>query len=206
MAGRAGRRLIPDPARYSGRLWRILFSDWQRKALDPARHPEGRFHHDGQRALYASPTPDAAGVAIDSYYRPGDPPRIILPLWLDGARLLDFRDPATSAALGASRRRNHRRLAHRSRGRAPGAQLAGQRCSPGRGRRWDHLFFTQGAPALARRPVLLEWAIRPGVAPGWRSPTLRISANCRRIGFLSPETLQSARLMKRHLNPRPVAR
>ena len=100
MAGRAGRRLIPDPAGYSGRLWRILFSDRQHEALDPARHPEGRFHHDGQRALYASPTPDAAGVAIDSYYRPGDPPRIILPLWLDGARLLDFRDPATSAALG----------------------------------------------------------------------------------------------------------
>ncbi len=87
---------------FSGRLWRILFADRQTEALGAARHPEGRFHHDGQRALYASPTTEAAAVAIDSYYRPDDPPRVIVPLWLEGARLLNFRASATSTDLGLS--------------------------------------------------------------------------------------------------------
>ncbi len=85
---------------FSGRLWRILLADRQGEAPEAARQPEGRFHHDGQRALYASPTREAGAVAIDSCYRAGDPPRVILPLALENARLLDFRDPETSAALG----------------------------------------------------------------------------------------------------------
>lgn len=69
-------------------------------ALEPARHPEGRFHHSGQRALYVSPERATAGVAIDSYYRPGDAPRVIVPLYLESTALLDFRDLETSTGLG----------------------------------------------------------------------------------------------------------
>jgi len=43
---------------FSARLWRAL----PRGAdpLSPAPSPEGRFHHSGQRAIYLSPSPQAA--------------------------------------------------------------------------------------------------------------------------------------------------
>ena len=81
----------------SGRFWRILFADRAGEALAPVRHPEGRFHYGGQKAIYLSPSIEAAHVAIDSYYRPDDPPRVVIPLRLEAARLLDFRNPAIAA-------------------------------------------------------------------------------------------------------------
>lgn len=70
------------------------------QALAPAISPEGRFHHDGQHALYVSPRPDWACHAIAPYVRPDDPPRVIVALHLADARLLDLRDPAHCAAFG----------------------------------------------------------------------------------------------------------
>ena len=77
----------------SGLYWRILFADRAGEALAPVRHKEGRFHHSGQEAIYLSPSIEAAHVAIDSYYREDDPPRVVIPLRLSDAYLLDFRDP-----------------------------------------------------------------------------------------------------------------
>ncbi|KIC12363.1 hypothetical protein RA19_03180 [Leisingera sp. ANG-M1] len=66
--------------------------------MAPARAPEGRFHHSGQPALYASLTPEGAGIAIKRYISPGDPPRIILPLQVTAARITDLRGrPGVSA-------------------------------------------------------------------------------------------------------------
>ncbi len=84
----------------SGRFWRITFAEHARQVLDGVRHPEGRYHHDGQPALYASPTPEFAAMAVDAYLRPGDPPRVICPLALSDARLCDLRDPDICATLG----------------------------------------------------------------------------------------------------------
>ena len=62
---------------FSGPVWRILFQSQAGSPLDPARAPEGRFHHHGQSALYASLSEEGAGVAIRRYVSAGDPARVI---------------------------------------------------------------------------------------------------------------------------------
>lgn len=74
---------------FCGLVWRILDARRADDPLGPARSPEGRFHHSGQRALYASLTAEGAGVAIARYVADTDPPRIIQPL---AARLTAVRD------------------------------------------------------------------------------------------------------------------
>ncbi|MCE8547268.1 RES family NAD+ phosphorylase [Ruegeria pomeroyi] len=76
---------------FSGTVWRILFADQAGAPTAPARAPEGRFHHSGQKALYASLTPEGAGVAIRRYVGPQNPPRVIVPLLVTDARLADLR-------------------------------------------------------------------------------------------------------------------
>ena len=76
---------------FSGTVWRIVFADQAGAPTAPARAPEGRFHHSGQSALYASLTPEGAGVAIRRYVGPQDPPRVILPLLVTSVRLADLR-------------------------------------------------------------------------------------------------------------------
>lgn len=76
---------------FSGTVWRILFADLAGAPTAPARAPEGRFHHSGQWALYASLTPEGAGVAIRRYVGADDPARVILPLEVTQARLADLR-------------------------------------------------------------------------------------------------------------------
>ncbi len=80
---------------FSGPAFRIAFAQYADKVLDGVIHPEGRFHHSGQPAFYASPTPETAAIAIDIYLRADDPPRVIIPLQVSDARLADLRDPAT---------------------------------------------------------------------------------------------------------------
>ncbi|MCB6179218.1 RES family NAD+ phosphorylase [Rhodobacter sp. Har01] len=82
------------------RIWRILRASDLPRLMDGAHHPEGRFHHDGQPAFYCSPSPQAAGHAVAPYLRPGDGPRLLVPLRLTVAGLCDLRDPATLARLG----------------------------------------------------------------------------------------------------------
>lgn len=76
---------------FSGTVWRILFKAWADQPLAPARAPEGRFHHSGQIALYASLTAVGAGIAIRRYVSSDDPERVIQPLYLNNANLLDLR-------------------------------------------------------------------------------------------------------------------
>lgn len=82
----------------SGRFWRLLPA--AADPLSPVLSREGRFHHDGQAALYCSPSPEAAAHAIARYLRPGDAPRLAYPLALTAARIADLRDASTLAALG----------------------------------------------------------------------------------------------------------
>jgi hypothetical protein len=84
-----------------GLFYRIVPADRAARALDPAISPEGRFHHSGQPTLYVSSRPDWACHAIATYVRAGDPPRVIVELYLPRLRVLDLRKPfhCTAAAI-----------------------------------------------------------------------------------------------------------
>ncbi|TCS15290.1 RES family NAD+ phosphorylase [Caulobacter sp. BK020] len=83
----------------SGRFYRVLFEADRSVVLDGAKSPEGRFHHDGQPALYLSPSAEWAARAIDVYRRAGDPPRSTVPLKVDRAKIVDLRKASHCAAL-----------------------------------------------------------------------------------------------------------
>ncbi len=91
--------MIPKTVPLSGRFYRITFATDSDRILGGVIHPEGRFHHDGQPAFYCSPSPEAAAAAVNVYARPDDPPRVIIPLDITGARICDIRNPDTCAAL-----------------------------------------------------------------------------------------------------------
>jgi len=76
---------------FEGSLWRILSADHP-DPLAPVRGGEGRFHHSGQPALYASLSAEGAGVAIQRYVSPNDPPRILQRLTARLTRLVDLRE------------------------------------------------------------------------------------------------------------------
>jgi RES domain-containing protein len=94
--------VVPPPAQdFAGlRLWRIVRSAALSRLMQGALHPEGRFHHDGQPAFYASPSAEGAGHAVAPYLRPGDGPRLLVPLRLTVSGLCDLRDPDTLSRLG----------------------------------------------------------------------------------------------------------
>ncbi|MCB2134843.1 MAG: RES family NAD+ phosphorylase [Rhodobacteraceae bacterium] len=83
----------------SGLFYRIVFTEFAASVLEGVRNPEGRYHHDGEPAIYLSPTPEWAAMAIDTYLRPGDAPRVIVPLRVADARICDLRDATTCAEL-----------------------------------------------------------------------------------------------------------
>ncbi len=76
---------------FSGPVWRILFRHQSGDPLSPARAPEGRFHHSGQFALYASLSAEGAGIAIQRYISTSDQPRVIQRLRVSKAQMLDLR-------------------------------------------------------------------------------------------------------------------
>lgn len=86
--------------RTTGQFYRALFERHIDRALLGVRSIEGRFHHDGQPALYLSPSPEAVRVAMRAYVRLNDQPRVILPLRLEAAALLDLRNTDIQCVLG----------------------------------------------------------------------------------------------------------
>ena len=83
----------------SGLFWRARFVAQAASLLEPARSLEGRFHHDGQRALYLSASAEGARVAMQTYLRADDPERAIYPLAVSRATIIDLTDPAAAARL-----------------------------------------------------------------------------------------------------------
>ncbi len=84
----------------SGRFYRITFATDAHRVSSGVIHHEGRFHHDGEAAFYCSPTIQAASDAVAIYLKPNDPPRVIIPLDVSGAKICDLRETDTCAALG----------------------------------------------------------------------------------------------------------
>lgn len=71
-------------------VWRLLPSFILNKPAAPASAPEGRFHHAGQTAAYASLSAEGAAVAIRRYLSDGIE-RAMVPMWLTADRVADIR-------------------------------------------------------------------------------------------------------------------
>lgn len=50
----------------------------------------GRWHKNGQSALYLSGSPEGCRVALKVYLNPNDPPRGIFPLDVTNAKITDY--------------------------------------------------------------------------------------------------------------------
>ena len=77
---------------FTGNVWRILFASRVRAPLSAVAASEGRFHHSGQSALYASLSVQGAGVAIRRYIKPGDPDRVLVQLSVTAGKIVDLRE------------------------------------------------------------------------------------------------------------------
>lgn len=84
----------------TGRFYRMKFLAEADDILGPARAPEGRAHYGGQKALYLSGSPEGTVIASRLYMKPGDAPRGIFCLQIDGARVVDLRDDTATAYFG----------------------------------------------------------------------------------------------------------
>ena len=83
----------------SAPFWRIVFTSDAPNVLAGSLMPEGRFHHDGQQALYLSPDPIWAGHAVKAYVKTDDRPRVIVPVSVQADAVADLRDTATLDSL-----------------------------------------------------------------------------------------------------------
>jgi len=80
----------------SAPVWRIVAKTQIRTPASPALAPQGRFHHTGQIATYASLSAEGARVAIRRYLNDGQA-RMMVPMQLTADRVADFRgDPSAS--------------------------------------------------------------------------------------------------------------
>ncbi|MEO0883327.1 MAG: RES family NAD+ phosphorylase [Pseudomonadota bacterium] len=63
-------------------IWRIVPKGFSNSPIQPAQAPEGRFHHSGQTAVYASMTAEGAKVAVKRYLVDGVE-RVLAPIKLE---------------------------------------------------------------------------------------------------------------------------
>ncbi len=84
-----------------GRFYRAVIADRVDEVLAPPLPASaGRYHRPGQSALYLSVSPEWAAIAISNYRREDGLKRVIIPVEVDPAHVLDQRDPDACAALG----------------------------------------------------------------------------------------------------------
>ncbi|MPT47444.1 MAG: RES domain-containing protein [Sphingobium sp.] len=86
----------------SGRFFRILFDRDEAFILRGAAAPEGRYHHDGQKALYMSPDAGWAWNAAKVHARSGNQAPFVQQLIVQRAYVVDIRDAAACDMLGIS--------------------------------------------------------------------------------------------------------
>ena len=82
--------------RFDGPVWRLLALGTPPAAA--ARAPEGRFHHAGQIAAYASLSAEGAHVAVKRYLGDGAE-RVLMPMWLRAGRVADVRGDPTASVI-----------------------------------------------------------------------------------------------------------
>jgi hypothetical protein len=83
---------------FDGPVWRLLPATMAGVPAAPAGAPEGRSHHDGQIAAYASLSAEGAIVAIQRYLSDGTE-RIFVPMWLKAECVADVRGEAEASVV-----------------------------------------------------------------------------------------------------------
>ena len=73
---------------FNGPVWRLLPMNLAKTPLIPAQAPEGRFHHSGQLAAYASLSVEGVAVAMRRYLGDGVK-RVVVPMWLASNQVAD---------------------------------------------------------------------------------------------------------------------
>lgn len=84
-------------------MWRILTEQLVGSPTAPAAAPEGRFHHSGQTAAYASLTAEGAAVAIKRYLT-DNRKQVLVPMWLKAQAVADVRGDATASVVWQDQR------------------------------------------------------------------------------------------------------
>ena len=75
---------------FNGPVWRLLPESRAKTPSIPAQAPEGRFHHSGQVAAYASLSVEGVEVAMRRYLGDGVK-RVLVPMWLASNQVVDER-------------------------------------------------------------------------------------------------------------------
>ncbi|MBA4048191.1 MAG: RES domain-containing protein [Sphingomonas sp.] len=88
-----------------GPVWRIVLEPLAATPFAPAAAPEGRFHHSGQIAVYASLTAAGAAVAIKRYLT-DNRQRLLVPMWLTARDVADVRGDAAASVVWQDQRQS----------------------------------------------------------------------------------------------------
>ena len=83
---------------FDGPVWRLLPEGLSATPMIAAQAPEGRFHHSGQVAAYASLSAEGAFVAMRRYFDDGIN-RVLIPMWLKSDRVIDQRGNARASVV-----------------------------------------------------------------------------------------------------------
>lgn len=96
--------LSPSLRTVSGKFFRSVLADRVDDVLAPPR-PEsaGRYHRPGQAVLYMSSRLEWAVIAISGYIREDGRPRVVVPLIVGEAHVLDQHDEYACGLLGIDR-------------------------------------------------------------------------------------------------------
>lgn len=85
----------------AGQFYRAVLSENARAVLAaPGPQSAGRYHRQGQPALYMSSRPEWSVIAVSGYMREDGLPRVLIPLRVMGARIVDQRDKARCLQMG----------------------------------------------------------------------------------------------------------
>ena len=84
-------------------VWRLLPEQIATTPTAATNAPEGRFHHSGQIAAYASLTAEGAAVAIARYVD-DKLTRILVPMWLKANAVADVRGDAAASVVWQDQR------------------------------------------------------------------------------------------------------
>ncbi|MCX9147580.1 RES family NAD+ phosphorylase [Erythrobacter sp. WG] len=98
--GNSGRP-APQLRAIGGHFFRSVPADRVGEVLaPPLPHSAGRYHRPGQATLYMSPRLDWAMIAVSGYIREDGQRRVVIPLRVGAAHVLDQHDAEACRALG----------------------------------------------------------------------------------------------------------
>ncbi|MCK0531923.1 RES family NAD+ phosphorylase [Sphingobium agri] len=96
--------ISPSLRMVSGRFFRSVLADRVDDVLkSPSPDSAGRHHRPGQAVLYMSPQLEWAMIAVSGYIREDGRPRVVVPLIVGEAHVLDQRDEHACSLLGIDR-------------------------------------------------------------------------------------------------------